>query len=87
VARQEYLMKRYGYNRQCGGIHSEVAAMRRAYGIMDRRRPWQMVNISLNALHTLRISEPCTICRSFIKACGCTVCHFSITDGFAKITL
>jgi tRNA(Arg) A34 adenosine deaminase TadA len=87
VAKQEFLMKRYGYNRKCGGLHSEVVALRKAYGLMDRRKPWEIVNISLNATHTLRISAPCPICRSFISACGCTTYYFSITDGFAKTIL
>ena len=87
VAKQEYLMKRFGYNRKCGGIHSETVAMRKAYGLLDRRRSWELINISLTATHTLRMSAPCPVCRSFIAACGCSICHFSIIDGFAKVTI
>jgi len=87
IPRQEYVMKRYGYNRMCGGIHSEVAAIRKGYGLLDRRKPWELVNISLTATHTLRMSCPCPLCMSFIKACGCSTCHFSIIDSFAKVRI
>jgi hypothetical protein len=74
---------RYGYKDDRHSLHSEAIAMRKAYGLLDRRKPWVLVNIRLGAAGELLISAPCTICRSFIAACGCNKCHFTIDGGFA----
>lgn len=75
---------RFGYKDTRHSMHSEPVALRKAYGLLDRRKAWTMVNIRLGAAGELRISAPCSICRAFIVACGCTKCYFTISEGFAS---
>lgn len=80
-------LERYGYKCDRHSLHAEAVAMRKAFGCIDRRDPWTMVNIRLGAAKELRMASPCSICRSFMVACGCTACYFSIDGTFAKVTL
>ena len=80
-------LERYGYKGKRHSLHAEAVAMRKAYGLLDRRKPWLMFNIRLGAGKELRNATPCRICRSFIVACGCTACYFTIDGTVAKITL
>lgn len=75
---------RFGYKNERHSLHSEAVALRKAYGLLDRRKPWTIVNIRLGAAGELRLSAPCSICRSFIHACGCTKCYFTIDGDFAS---
>ena len=79
--------ERYGYQGKRHSLHAEALAMRKAYGLLDRRKPWVMLNIRLGAGKELRNATPCRICRSFIAACGCSECYFSIDGNIAKIDL
>lgn len=65
-------------------IHSEVAAYRRARGLLTPRRPWDMVNIRLNKKNELRCSRPCTCCYKFITSLGVRHIWFSNELGFAR---
>jgi len=80
-------LERYGYKDSRHSLHAEAVALRKAYGLLDRRKSWIMVNIRISALKQLTMAAPCSICRPFIRACGCTTCYFSINGGFAKTVL
>ena len=80
-------LQRFGYKDKRHSLHAEAVALRKAYGLLDRRMPWTMVNIRLGAQKELRMAAPCSVCQSFIAACGCNECYFTIDGTFAKTSL
>jgi len=86
----------YGFNRpgppldgfgypDFGKIHSENDAYRKARGILDSQKPFDIINIRLNKGGDLRVSKPCSCCHSFLKVVGCRNVYFSTECGFAKM--
>lgn len=80
-------LQKYGYKNARHSLHSEAIAMRKAYGLLDRRKPWTCVNVRLGAKGALRLAAPCEICRSFLTACGCSTVHFTIEGDYASCHL
>jgi tRNA(Arg) A34 adenosine deaminase TadA len=68
-------------------IHAEVAAWRKAKGILNHRKPWDVVNIRLNKTGDLRQSKPCVCCMELLRTAGCRMVHYSTNTGFESITL
>lgn len=78
-----------GYNAQLDGgmskTHAELNAFRRAKGMMNLNKPFEVINIRLNRQGLMRSSQPCKCCFTFLKTVGCSQCWFSTDIGFAKI--
>lgn len=62
--------------------HSEVDAWKKASGILDNRRSFQMINIRLNKAGEIRNSKPCECCFEILKAMGCSKFYYSSSVGF-----
>ena len=75
----------FGYNKEFGKIHSENDAYRKAKGILDPQRSFDVVNIRLNKQGIMKLSKPCNCCHSFLSVVGCANVYFSTNIGFAKI--
>lgn len=73
----------HGYTRRAK-IHSEVDAFMKAKGILDRNKPFQIINIRLNKQNELRDSHPCPCCDSFIKSMGANKIWFTTRTGWAR---
>ncbi len=67
--------------------HSETIAFRRAKGIMDLGRPFEVINIRLNRLHESRNSCPCIPCQNFLAILGCSAVYYSTNIGFDRLQL
>jgi hypothetical protein len=70
-------------------IHSEYIAYKKARGLLNKQKTFQVVNIRLNKQGNLKLSKPCSCCNNFLKAMGCKTVYFStgIEDSFAKLSL
>lgn len=68
-------------------IHAELNCYNKVKGILNPRYNWICVNIRLNKLNEMKISQPCSVCATWMKALGCSKVYFSTDIGFAKITL
>ncbi len=66
-------------------LHAELAAFRKTRGLIDFRKPWEIVNIRLNKIGELRLSAPCSCCFGFLKELGCVRFHYSYDHGFLTI--
>lgn len=86
----------YGFNRpgrpldgfgypESGKIHSENDAYRKARGILESQKPFDIINIRLSKSGDLRMSKPCSCCNSFLSVVGCRNVYFSTDSGFAKL--
>lgn len=67
----------YGF----GQVHAEYALIRKSKGVVDRRKPIDMVVLRLNKLGELRNSKPCGACMMYIKLIRCRKIWFSTNDG------
>lgn len=82
--------KHNGYHRRIQDIkynpktHSEVDAWKKARGILNKRKNFQIINVRLNRLGELRNSRPCNCCYEILKALGCNSFYFSTILGFQK---
>jgi hypothetical protein len=77
-----------GYNRRLdegfsAKTHSELAAYKRAKGIMSGS--FEIINIRLNKSGELKNSKPCSCCFQFLSEIGCTKGYFSTENNFQKI--
>ena len=70
-------------------IHSEYIAYKKARGILNKLKPFDIVNVRMNKQGNLRLSRPCLCCCNFLKTMGCKRVYFSsgIGDGFDKMAL
>jgi hypothetical protein len=66
------------------GVHSEINAYRKAKGLLDKKKSFDIVNIRLNRQSDLRNSYPCKKCFSKMKALGCQRMYFSTDIGMCK---
>lgn len=78
---------RYGYKDGRHRIHSEPSAIRKAFGLMDRRKGFELFNVRIGFDGKIRNSKPCNVCHNLIKAFGCTQCFYTDGDGVSKIYL
>lgn len=78
-----------GYHTQLEGgmakTHAELNAYRAAKGLLNQKKPFEVINIRLSKLGNLRMSAPCKCCFTFLQTMGCSQCWFSTDVGFAKI--
>jgi tRNA(Arg) A34 adenosine deaminase TadA len=62
-------------------VHSEYNAYRKAKGILQSNKTFEIVNIRLNRSQQMRMSAPCECCYAFLGELGCTRCYFSTDCG------
>lgn len=81
-------LKMFGYAEH-QMIHSENLAYRRAKGLLDKTKKFQVINIRLNGSGELKISKPCQCCTNFLRNLGCSSIWFSQSNSeeFQKIIL
>ena len=81
--------RHYGhYSRITDGLpktHAEVVAWKKGRGLMDKSKPWEMINIRLNRQSKIMNSAPCPDCFTLMKSLGCTNIHYSTDLGFVKL--
>lgn len=75
----------FGYNKDFGKIHSETDAYRKAKGLLDTSKHFDVVNIRLNKASFFKLSKPCRCCYHFLSAVGCRNVYFSTEKGFKKM--
>lgn len=70
-------------------IHSEYVAFKKARGLLNKQKYFDIINIRLNKKDDFRLSKPCSCCNNFLKTMGCRNVWFStgINDTFAKLSL
>jgi len=69
-------------------IHSEVDAYFKARGLLEKRVPFEVVNIRLNKSGVLRASNPCKCCYAYLKSLGCKRIWFTTNiENFACINM
>jgi hypothetical protein len=84
--------RHYGYHdrikdhRYSPKTHSEIAAYRKARGILDKRKNFQIVNVRINKAGDVRNSKPCSCCYAIMKALGCSRFFYSSDVGFLSCT-
>ena len=67
-------------------IHSEFMAYKAARGLLDKNKPFEMVNIRLSKKNELKMSKPCATCLSWLSTLNCTHIWYSTSTGiFQKI--
>lgn len=66
-------------------IHSEMDAYKKAKGLLDKTKPFEIINIRLNKKGLLRLSKPCKCCFNLMKEFGCRTFYYSSEIGFLKI--
>lgn len=79
-------LRLYGYP-SYGKLHSESEAYRRVRGLLDRLKPFDLVNIRLSKKNILRMSKPCKCCIRFLQTVGCRSVTYSTNLGFGRIRL
>lgn len=76
----------WGYDNNYQGLHSEMAAYKKASGLLGNKE-FIMVNIRLsNRLHMLN-SMPCKHCQRILRELGCDQIWFTTENGFEKMKL
>jgi len=81
----------YGYKRKCADpdyrpkVHSEIAAYRKAKGILKKNQGFEVINIRLNRSRQVRLSRPCVCCFEILKDLGCRRFYYSCNIGWLKI--
>lgn len=69
-------------------IHSENLAYKRARGLLDKNKLFDIINVRLNNNSEIKISKPCNCCLNYLKDFGCGNIWFSKSNGdFEKIKL
>lgn len=84
--RKAEIPKHLGYS-NFSGIHSEIDAMRKARGILDFKKPIELINIRLNRNGTFRMSKPCKNCYNWLTAFNCKTILYSTDTGFERINI
>lgn len=62
-------------------IHSEAEAWQSGVALLNKQKPFQMVNIRLDKKNNLRLSKPCVCCSHFLKKLGCDRVYFSVDNS------
>lgn len=76
----------FGYDEN-SEIHSEPDAFRRCGKLLDKNKPFKVINIRFNRYGEIRMSKPCKCCNGFLKVMGATTVWFSTNAGWAKMDL
>lgn len=76
----------WGYDNSFQGLHSEMAAYKKASGILGNS-DFDMVNIRLSKKLFMLNSMPCEHCQRMLRELGCGHIWFSTEYGFEKLKL
>lgn len=76
----------YGYGRDeddayLPKTHSEISAWKKIRGILDKRKPFTVINIRLNRKGEVRKSKPCRVCLDILNSLGCNKVYFTGGDN------
>jgi tRNA(Arg) A34 adenosine deaminase TadA len=63
-------------------IHAEIHAFRKNKALIDKNKPFEIINIRLNKKGELRSSKPCTCCNELLTDLGCKRFFYSYNNGF-----
>lgn len=74
----------FGYS-EFSDIHSETDAYRKAKGIIDKAKGFDVINVRLNNQNDVRLSRPCPCCMNFLKSLGANQIWYTTLDGFEKV--
>lgn len=78
------LGKMHGYDDKTE-IHAEFDAYRKARGILDKNRSWEVFNVRSNRVGEIRNSAPCVCCLRYLRELGCSGIWFTTNEGIAKL--
>lgn len=67
----------FGY-KSSAKIHSELAAFRKARGILSANKSFQIINVRLSRSGDTKLSRPCEICANWLQAVGCNQMWYSL---------
>lgn len=70
-----------GYDSAYQTVHSEVLAYRRARGLLDKSKGFEMLNIRFNGQSELKCSKPCSTCLMYLKKTNLKKIFFSENNG------
>lgn len=81
------IIGRLGYRENRHSLHAEVAAFRKASGLLDLRRDgaFVAVNIRLNTSNELRNSKPCRRCQAFLESMGVREIWYTTPEGIHRV--
>lgn len=65
--------------------HAEVNSYRKAKGLLNRNKDFEVVNIRLTRQGEMRIAAPCSCCYQFLKSLGASKAYFTTSAGWAKM--
>ncbi len=63
-------------------IHAEIHAYRKNKGLLDKNKPFEIINIRLNKKGNLMSSKPCPCCSELLRDLGCKRFFYSYENGF-----
>lgn len=66
-------------------IHSETDAYRKAKGVLDKSKPFDVINIRLNNQNETRMSKPCKCCNNFLITLGVRHIWYTTRQGFQRL--
>jgi hypothetical protein len=68
-------------------LHSEGDAYKKARGILNLDKTFEVINIRLNTAGEILLSKPCDCCFAFLKTLNCNRVWFSTKSGFASLNM
>jgi len=69
-------------------MHSEIDAYFKVKGLLEKNKPFEVVNIRLTKTNRIVMSQPCPCCSSFLYKSGCDSVWFTTSiNSFAHIIL
>lgn len=77
--------KRFGYKTGRRYDHAEPRAIRKAWGLLDKRKRFHVFNVRLGADRQPRLARPCEICHGFLNAIGCHSCYYTDGTGVSNV--
>ena len=75
---------RFGYKAYMK-IHSEFTGYQKSKHLLKKNDSFEIVNVRLGRMGTLKISKPCSCCVGFLRTKGCKRVYFTTADGFASM--
>ena len=83
--RCSYPLTNFGYSKYTK-MHSETDVYFKAKGIMEKNKPFSVVNIRLTKTSRVAMSQPCSCCVNFLSRMGCKDVWFTTNvNNFACI--
>lgn len=64
--------------------HSEWMAYKRARGLLNKKKSFDLINIRLNRQKELKLSKPCEYCYPILMSIGCRKIYYSDDLGFLR---